>query len=163
MEGTGPGGKSRHLSPHWHFPAPPGGSQCVPRQGSVCTEVSSQRNLPGKSPEGGISIRCLHHLSRLLLAWRSSVSTPSSAQMTKLLPLSRRLSPATLRENPISAACSHYLILSVMIREGDPLKYSNFTLKYLLVFTWCLLALASSLLAKKILIFNINKVWLVLT
>lgn len=154
MEGTGPGGKSRQLSPQWHSLALPRGPQCVLRpkrihitssKFRVCSEVFSQWNRPGKSPEGTIPFRCLY---------QTPFGMERQRFYSKLLPDDKahhRISKAEpgYIKKPISAACIQYLILSVMIRESDPSNYSNFTLKcYLLVFTCCLLALSSSLLVK---------------
>ncbi|KAK0152077.1 hypothetical protein N1851_006562 [Merluccius polli] len=92
-----PGQPERHSlsSVSWVFPV-------VSYQWDVNTS-------PGRRP-GGILTRCPSHLIWLLSTRRSSGSTPSSSQMTELLTLSLRESPATLRRKLILAACTRDLL-----------------------------------------------------
>ena len=64
-EAVGPAGLSRPPSPQQRSPAPPGGSQGVPRPEEiynlssgfwVCLGVSSQSDVPGKPPKGGARV-----------------------------------------------------------------------------------------------------------
>uniref|UniRef100_A0A3B3ZPB0 GABA(C) receptor n=1 Tax=Periophthalmus magnuspinnatus TaxID=409849 RepID=A0A3B3ZPB0_9GOBI len=77
----------------------------------------AQNTSLGRRP-GGILSRCPSHLNWFLSTCRSSGSTPSSSHVTELLTLSLRVCPASLRRKPISAACIHDLVLSVIIQSS---------------------------------------------
>lgn len=79
----------------------------------------AQKTSTGGRP-GGILIRCQSHLTWLLLTWRSTSSTPSSPQISKLLTPSLRLIPATIWRKLFSATCIWDLILSVTTQSSWP-------------------------------------------
>jgi len=118
--------------PQQCFPAPPGRPQGVPRPDEICNpsrvfwvcpKASYQWDVPGTPPAGGAQEdpdQMPEHLNWPLSTQRSSGSTPSSHQMSELLTLSLRLSPATPQRKLISAACICDLILLVTAQSSWP-------------------------------------------
>ena len=76
------------------------------------------RTLPGRHP-GDILFWGLSNFIWLFWTQRSNSSTPGSSQMTELLTLSLRESPANLLRKLILAACTQHLVVSVTTQRLD--------------------------------------------
>jgi len=85
----------------WSTPGPPSSWTCPEDLQRDATRRHSNRNW-------------------LLSMWKRSSSILSSQQMAKLFTLSRRLSPAPIRRNPMLAACICSLILWVTTQISWP-------------------------------------------